>query len=195
MKISFLRLILPLAAALTGMLYATSCSDDRSYAELLNQENKVVNFFLADQRVSNEIPADTNFVFETGENAPYYKMDEDGNVYMQVVSAGTKGNYAKENETIYFRYTRYSLSDYSDGKLPTGSGNESDMTVGDYWFRYDNYQLQSSYQWGSGIQLPLKYLPIDCVVNVVIKSQYGFYEETSYVMPYLFRLRYYRQLT
>lgn len=176
-------------------LCVTSCSDSKSYAELLTEENHAVNRFLADQRVDNTIPTDTNFVFETGENAPYYRLDEDGNMYMQVINPGTPGNYVKSDQVIYFRYTRYALSDYENGTLPDGFGNESSMGYSDAWFRYDNYSLESSYQWGVGVQTPLKFLPIDCEVNIVIKSQYGFYEEMSYVSPFLYKIRYFPQMT
>lgn len=186
------------AAALVGLMAVTvaGCKDSKSYAELLTNETHFVNNFLADQRVTNTIPTDTSFVFETGENAPYYRMDEDGNVYMQVLNAGTpEGGYAVDDEVIYFRFTRYNLQYYADKKLPSGNGNETDMGFGSSWFRYNNFTLQSSYQWGSGIQLPLGYLPIDCEVNLVIKSQYGLYSETSYVVPYLYRVRYYKPQT
>ena len=93
-----------------------SCDNGTSYAELLTDETKSVNFFLAHQRVINEIPADS--VFEVGENAPYYKMDEDGNVYMQVLNAGTKENKAESDQLIYFRFMRYNLHYWSlDGEM------------------------------------------------------------------------------
>lgn len=177
------------------MLGTTGCSDSTSYASLLETETKAVNAFLADQRVDNTIPTDTNFVFETGENAPYYRLDEDGNLYMQVVKYGTRGNWAQDDEIVFFRYTRYNLESYEDGELPTGDGNEVDMSYMNAWFRFNNYTLQSSYQWGYGIQSPLLYLPLDSEVKLVVKSQYGFYSETSYVVPFLYTLRYYRQKT
>ncbi len=184
--------LVAVSAIIAGSM--TSCDDGRSYAELLDDENRSVNLFLVDHRVSDDIPTDTNFVFETGPDAPYYKLDEDGNMYMQVVDPGTKGNYAKDDETIYFRYTRYSLQNYN-GTLIAFDGNEGDMSLSNAWFRFRNMSMESSYKWGAGIQQPLTYLPIDCEVNIVIKSQYGFYKETSYVVPYLFRLRYFRQRT
>lgn len=191
MKKIFLALVA--LAALGGAL--TGCSDSKSYAELLVTEAHYVNNYLADQRVDNTIPADTNFVFETGPDAPYYRLDEDGNVYMQVVKPGTKGNYATDNEQLYFRFTRYNLAQYKDGTLPEGEGNDTDMEYGNAWFRFKNYTLESSYQWGAGIQLPLNYLPIDCEVNLVIKSQYGIYSEQTYVIPFLYSVRYYRPQT
>lgn len=165
-----------------------ACSDDESYAGLLSTENKAVNNFLADHRVELSVPADT--VFETGEDAPYYRLDEDGQLYMQVLDAGTKGNMVEDDEQIYFRYVRYALESYEDGVLPEGSGNS--LTLVACWFRYNNYRIQGSYQWGTGIQEPLKYLPIDCKVNIVIKSQAGFVDEQTDVLPYLYTLTYAR---
>lgn len=194
MKLS--RILAAATLALTAAVATTSCNDDRSYAELLNDETIATNVFLADQRVDNTIPTDTNFVFETGPNAPYYRLDEDGNLYMQVLEPGTKGNYAKDNETIYFRYTRWNLQDFAKtGELGTGDGNETNMGTQNTWFRFQNFTLQSTIAWGAGIQTPLTLLPIDAVVNLVVKSQYGFQAEQAYVIPFLFRLRYYRQLT
>lgn len=193
MKKSRASFIIIVATVIMAALPA--CKDSKSYAELLNEETKYVNNFLADQRVTNEMPTDTNFVFETGPDAPYYRLDEDGFLYMQVINPGTKGNYVKDNQVIFFRFTRYDLQQYTDGELPQGQGNEYDMSYMNSWFRYGNYQLETSYQWGSGIQQPLMYLPIDCEVNIVIKSQYGFYSEQSYVVPYLFNVRYYPQIS
>lgn len=169
---------------------AVSCNDGKTYAELLQSENQYVNNYLADQIVIKGIPADT--VFITGPDAPYYRIDDDGNLYMQVVSAGTPGNRAESDELIYFRFTRYNLAYYADGELPAGGGNEEDMSYSNTSFRYGNYSLSSSSQWGSGIQVPLSLLPVDCQINLVVKSQYGFSSEIADVTPYLFKLRYYR---
>ena len=169
----------------------TSCNDDQSYADLLTKENQSTNVFLADQRVINEIPTDTNFVFQTGPDAPYYRLDEDGQLYMQVINPGTQDNMVKNDEQIYFRYTRYSLVYYIDGELMMSEGND-DVLNGNFSFRYGNFQVNSSYQYGPGVQTPLAYLPVDCEVNIIIKSQYGMPAEISYVTPFLYSLRYFR---
>ncbi len=102
------------------VLALCSCDDGKSYAELLREEDMYVNNFLADHTVAIGIPADT--VFEYGPEAPFYRLNEDGTMYMQVLDPGTKGNMVKTNEQIYFRYTRWALSGY-DGTLGTGEGN------------------------------------------------------------------------
>lgn len=185
--ISLLWAALLSCAALT----MTSCSDGKSYADLLSDETKAVNYFLANQRVINEIPADS--IFETGEDAPYYRMDEDGQIYMQVVKAGSADNKAFSDQMIYFRFMRYDLAYYHQyGEWPEGEGNAADMEYNPMYFRFGNYSLQSSAQYGSGIQLPLSYLGIDCEVNIVIKSQYGFTSEMTNVVPYLYNVRYFK---
>lgn len=175
--------------ALGAAVSTVSCSDSKTYAELLTDENHYVNNFLADQRVINEVPADS--VFEYGEDAPYYRLDEDGNLYMQVVEPGTPGEKVKYNDLVYFRFTRYNIATYADGKFSGIDGND-EVLGGNLSFRYGNYELNSSYSFGSGIQTPLAYLPIDAKVNIVIKSQYGMPSELANVVPYLYSIRYFK---
>lgn len=167
----------------------SSCENGRSYADMLNQESKYVNSFLVDQRVIGEIPADS--VFEHGTNAPYYQLDGEGNIYMQVIDPGS-GPKAEEGERIYFRFMRYNLATYVSGEEMYGEGNESDLSQVNTYFNFNSYTLPSSSQYGSGIQMPLNFLPLNCEVNIVIKSQYGFTSETSYVQPYLYHIRYFK---
>ncbi len=184
MKISYY-----IAIMVTAMAAMVSCDDGKSYAELLTEQDMYVNNFLADNKVELSIPADT--VFICGEDAPYYRLDEDGEMYMQVLNPGTKGNKVQSNEQVYFRYTRYALSGYKNGRLPEGQGN--DITLNPCWFRYNNYQIEASYTWGYGIQYPLSLLPLEAEVNIVIKSQMGPTNEQSDVQPYLWKLRYQRR--
>lgn len=187
--INKISLIVMLCVALVVSM--SSCDDSKSYAELLDDETKAVNWFLANHRVVGSIPADS--VFEVGEDAPYYRMDEDGMVYMQVLNVGNLEDKAEYDQSIYFRFMRYNLSTWSSlGYQPTGEGNADDMEYNAMSFRFGNYTLSSSSQYGSGIQLPLYYLGIDCEVNLVIKSQYGISSEISNVIPYLYNIRYFK---
>ena len=182
-----------IAIALASLTFA-SCSKHQSYAELLSEEEKAVNYFLANKRVVLDMPDDLKFDTAGGdeEKAPFYRMDEDGMIYMQVLDPGDQeNNKAKDDELIYFRYTRYDLKEIMNTGSTTGYGNSSESTVA-LSFRLNNYTLASSAQYGSGIQVPLQYLGVDCKVNIVIRSQYGFASEVTTVIPYLFSIRYYR---
>lgn len=183
--------ILLMAAALTGAtLTLASCSDSESYAELLDDQNKDVNRFLAEQRVTAEIPADGNF--ETGEDAPYYVIDEEYGVYMQVLDKGDMNDRAQNDQQIYFRFMRASLADYTSMAALTWSGNAESLVMGNASFRYENYTITSSSQWGIGIQEPLRYLGLGCTVNLVVKSRAGVVSEQSMVTPFLYKVTYHK---
>ncbi len=167
---------------------ASSCSDDNSYTDLLNTESKYVNNFLADQVVIAEIPADT--VFETGPDAPYYMLDEDGRVFMQVINPGF-GPKVADNEMVYFRFTRYPLAYYEPGEDMIPDQSNENMGYDANYFRFGNTTLTSTTQWGTGIQMPLKYLPLNSQVNIIIKAELGITSELSYVQPYLYDVRYF----
>lgn len=179
------------ALALSVMLFATnSCSDKKSYADLLNDEHHAVNYYLAQHRVINDIPEDS--VFEYGPDAPYYRLEPEGNVYMQVIKPGTKTNRAADDQLIYFRYTRYNLTQYMTTGEWVGDGNSLNMAGSPTSFRYNNYTLSSSTAYGTAVQMPLNYLGIDCEVNLVVKSQYGITSEIASVVPFMYNLRYFK---
>ena len=179
---------------LFALTVLTACDDDQSYADRLNDERNSVNAFLANHRVVMSIPEDS--VFEVGPDAPYYRVDVDGNVYMQVLDAGDRVNdRVKQGEPIYFRYSRYNLSTwYADGTWVEYSGNETSMDALSCSFNYGDYSLPSTSQWGYGIQFPLLFLGVECEVNLIIKSQYGFTSEISYVLPFFYHIRYFHSM-
>ena len=117
-----MRILRNIVALVGGILMLASCDDNVSYAELLNRENLAVNNFLADQVVLLDIPADT--VFEVGPDAPYYRLDEDGQLYMQVLNAGTPGYKVQYNEQIFPLYTLCARG-LQRWKTSAGNGKQS----------------------------------------------------------------------
>lgn len=192
MKMKLSKHILFLGMVVLTML--TACNDDQSYADRLNEERNAVNAYLANHRVVMSIPEDS--IFEVGEDAPFYRIDPDGNVYMQVIKAGDRVNdRAKKGDRIYFRYSRYSLAIwYAEKLMEVYSSNENSMDAQSCSFTYADYSLPSTSQWGYGLQYPLNFLGVECEVNLVIKSQFGFTSEISYVMPFLYHVRYFRSM-
>lgn len=183
-----LRKILTFAICAAFLWGFSSCKDSKSYAELLNEETKSVNSFLADQNVILDIPADS--VFEYGFDAPFYRIDPDGNVFMQVIDPG-EAEKVKDDALVFFRFTRYNLNEYAlTGELGTGSGNSENIGLGSASFRFNNFTLSTSSQWGAGLQMPLNFLGFNSRVRIVIKSQFGLSSEISQVIPYLYDIRY-----
>lgn len=186
-----------LLSIIAGGAFVTSCSKSQSYSELLRDEEHAVNWFLAQHKVSLDIPADS-ISFETGTDAPFYKLDEDGNVYMQVINKGDIGtdgkpvNKVEAGDQVYFRYERKNiLAMYQTGE-DYENGNSDDLTVEPSYFIYKNKTMQVSYRWGTGIQMPLRFFGYDCEVNLVLKSYCGFMSDQTYCYPYLINLRYFK---
>lgn len=196
------KIIKSLTLVAVAGLSLCSCNDGKSYAEMLRDETESTNYYLSSFQVINSVPADSVFVSVADMEArglsreealavtPFYRLDDDGDVYMQVVNPGT-GEKADDNQLIYFRFNRSNLNYYYSDGVWISDGNSSDGGAEPTSFRYNNYSLESSYSWGSGLQMPLHFLKLNCEVNLVVKSTVGLVNEQSSVVPYLYNVRYY----
>ena len=139
------RIIYCFLMGFAALMLLSACNNDQSYADRLNEERNAVNAYLANHRVVMSVPKDT--IFEVGEDAPFYRVDADGNVFMQVLNAGDRKNdKAKNNEPIYFRYSRYNLATwYADGTWTVYSGNENTMDATSCSFNYAGFTGEISY--------------------------------------------------
>ena len=169
-----------------------SCDKSESYADLLKDEEQAVNWFLSGENIVTGVPADSIFV--VGEDAPFYRMDEEGAVYMQVLDAGDLNDRPETGDRVFFRYSRMNLKNFYELGLEQWIGNASNLesSAGATSFIYDNYKLPSSYQYGTGIQLPLKYLGYNSRVRLVLKAQVGFMSDQSSCLPFLLDVRYFK---
>lgn len=184
----FLSLVVVLTAA--GV---SSCSESESYSELLRDEEQAVNVFLSQHKVALEVPSDS-ISFETGEDAPFYRLDPDGYVYMQVIDKGDTENKIKNGDVVYFRFTRQNLKLLAAGEEAEKEGNSENIggSVGATYFVYQNSYLESTATWGTGIQMPLRFFGYGCEVNLVLRSYYGFSSDQTYCIPYLVNVRYFK---
>lgn len=177
-----------------GVALLSSCKDSKSYADLLKEEDKAVKAFLADKIVINEIPADSVFISlqDVPNNdtlaVPYYKLDTDGNVYMQVLEPGDMNDRFEKGNDVNLRFLRYDLKALVAGSNPdpVGNTNPSDYIT----IRFGETTLSSTTQYGTGIQYPMYFLGNECRVNLLIRAKAGFTAETSTVMPYLYYIQY-----
>lgn len=160
-----------------------------TYADMRSTERKAIKSYLSKFDVYDKLPPINEI--QVGSVAPFYKLDSDGEVYMQVVRMGT-GQPATQGETIYFRFTRYDLLYYFEhGVLPNGLGNVTDMNAGATFFKLGSDQPATT-QWGTAIQMPMLLgLPVDSEVNLVVASVAGPTSEISSVIPFLYNIRYF----
>ena len=179
-----------------GIILAVTagCSKTQSYSELLRNEEQAVNWYLANYNVELEMPEDPKdlvTVAQMGGNAPFYKLDADGYVYMQVVSADYD-DMVDEGDLVYFRFLRENIKDMYEGIDTTPEGNADYLPNGTTSFVYKNTTLSSSTRWGTGIQMPLKYLGYNSEVNLVLKSYYGFTDEQANCIPFIINLKFFK---
>lgn len=181
-----------MASVLTGIMFAmSSCEETKSYSELLTEEEHAVNWYLAQHIVSLEIPQ--NGDFEVGEDAPYYKMDKDGYVYMQVINKGSDTDRPEKGDLVYFRFMRLNLKNYQSSGSEVWEGNSEDFDNStSLSLVYGNNVLTSTTQYGEGIQVPLEYLGYDSEVNLIVKSPEGFTSDASSCLPYVYNIRYFK---
>ncbi|MCH5224465.1 MAG: DUF4827 family protein [Muribaculaceae bacterium] len=188
-----------LAMVLTAVL--GSCSKSQSYSELLREEEHACNWYLASRNVSLELPDDPSDLITGstlredgtmwGEEAPFYKLDADGYVYMQIVRADYD-DMVENGDLVYFRYLRQSIKDLWEDVSSDPGGNSDYLPNGTASFIYKNTYLSSTTTWGTGIQMPLQYVGYNSEVNLVLKSYYGFTEEQIYCVPYIINLKYFK---
>lgn len=193
MKIRTLKILKGALIAL-GIFVLSACSKTQSYSELLRDEEHAVNWYLANYNVALEMPEDPEALITVdnyGEDAPFYKLDPEGYVYMQVVRADYN-DMVSEGDLVYFRFLRESILDMYNDIETTPMGNLEYLPNGTTSFIYKNTYLSSTTTWGTGIQMPLRYLGYNSEVNLVLKSYYGFTDEQSYCIPYIMNIRYFK---
>ncbi|MDE6844082.1 MAG: DUF4827 domain-containing protein [Muribaculaceae bacterium] len=181
--------------AVSALLMASlsACNDTESYSDMLRDEEYACNWYLSGQKVETTIPADS--VFECGSDAPYYRIDEDGYLYMQVINLGDKSQRAKAGDKVYFRFMRQNIKYLYEGLtvIPDGNAdNVNNSLWGNTSFVMGNTVLSTSTQWGTGIQMPLDYLGYNSEVNLVMKSSVGFLNDQTQCLPYVINVRYFK---
>ena len=137
--------------------------------------------------------------FEVGPDAPFYRMNDDGTVYMQVINAGDPDDRPKEGDKVFFRSMRRNIKAMYLGTQSGWFGNMDDLDnpLGNTYLFYGNETYPNSTQYGTGIQVPLDYLGYYSEVNLVLKSYSGFtgntfQSEQSSCIPYIINVKYYK---
>lgn len=186
MKIKIFKALFLLFIIVGCGSFLSSCNEGKSYADLLDEENKAVNWYLAQNKVVPFVPEDS--VFEIGPDAPFYRMNNEGSIYMRVINPGDMNNRPVKGQTVYFRFMRVDIKALSEGQEYTeGNSENMDSSLGGLSLVYGNTFLPSTTEWGSGIQEPLNYLGYNCEVDLIVKSTEGRSGDISQCLPYLYK--------
>ena len=155
--------------------------------DLRNRENRAIKKYISQFRVIDAVP-DVKDI-QTGSDAPYYELDVDGKIYMQVLKIGN-GSVPEYGDKIYFRFDRYNLIYFLEhGHLGDPSGNISDISLSATSFILNDVDSQ----WGSAIQMPMLLgLPLGSEVYLVVASDLGFTNEIANITPFLYKVMYLR---
>lgn len=183
MKFSIITICLTLALTILA-----SCNKSESYSDMLKSEGKAVNWYLSNHRVCNAIPADGNF--EIGANAPFYKLDEEGHIYMQVLERGSETDKVAKGDKVYFLYSRQNIRNLWELGAAMTDSNMQTGTLSEYYFFLGDTSSKNGAFFGKGIQMPLDYLPYHSEVNLVLKSFVGFSRDQSECIPYVVNVKY-----
>lgn len=187
--INFCSILSKATLAFTAVFSLMSCSDSESYSNLLKSEEKATNWYMAQRKICTEIPADS--IFEIGPDAPYYKMDEDGYLYMQVISRGDTVRPGT-GDKVLFRFMRCNIKNYYLNGVETWEGNADNMIYASASFHFNTYVYEDSQTYGQGIQIPMRYLGYNSEVNLVLRSYIGFSSDQSNCLPYALNVKYFK---
>lgn len=179
--------LFPLLAALASVMM-TGCEDTESYSDMLKDEEKAVNWYLSNYRVDNDWPGTD--LCETGDNAPFYRMDGDGFVYMQVIDKGDLSDKPKKGDKIYFLYTRYNIKSLYANIATAPNSNLMSGNLDECYFFLGDISTGNGLKFGQGLQLPMDFLGYHSEVNIILKSQRGFYADQSACLPYVANVKY-----
>jgi len=170
---------------------SSSCNQSKSLQELLQDEKKAIDRFITMNGFiilkENEYPADG--VFKDNE---YYKSPD--GLFFQVVDSGN-GKRAKPVDEVLVRY------DYVQNIKNVVSGDSTKYPFG---YPYPNltqpfsfvYGISSTYTipYSSVCQawvIPLSYVGENAVINMIVPSSIGSYDDNSAITPIFYKnLRY-----
>jgi hypothetical protein len=115
-------------------------------------------------------------MFNSAHTTPFICWDMDGDGYGEFLVKTAPGAIDGTGKNI----------------LLAGDNATDNMSTTACYFNYQDFTLPASAQWGFGLQLPLDFIGVeDSEAWVIVKSQYGFTSEISYVQPFLYHIRYF----
>lgn len=194
------KLISLFLLALIGGLAFQSCSDSKTYAEMLEDEKRAINRFISDNNITVISAAE----FETNGNKTDTTKNEyvqmSNGVYMQIVNpgVGTDADTIKSRDVITVRFVEYDIMDQDTSvanfHLPqmldvfdytvSGTTAYGQFRQGALFEAYETSQVPE------GWLVPLRFIKSkNARVKLIVPSKVGHSIAMQYVYPYYYDLR------
>ena len=163
-----------LVLLLVFILAITACNDTSSYSDLLKQERKLIESFIANHGITvvDEEPS-------TWENNVYWRIPDYDNFYFQLVERGDTIQEFEAQDIVNLRYLKYTLA--AEGQADT----IRNWTTQDSQHAVEVQYMVQTDQSCTGWQVAIKYMKYNkAQCRIICPSKLGFSEENNNVTPY-----------
>lgn len=194
------KIFLFLGFALVAFSFIVSCDDGKTYAEMMEEEKKLIENFMKDSSfvVLDQFPQDTVF----GKNE-FYRFDD--GLHMNIIDRGSGASF-EDGMEITVRFTEINLS---SGVIISNMKSSSQGTNPDVFryqvsgsskggtFIYENdseYPLMMTIYSSSSVPAgwlePLDYLKDGASVKLIVPHKLGQSDASYYVYPCYYEIQY-----
>lgn len=161
-------------------LFIVSCSNDKTYADQLKDEQKLIKSFIARQKIivvstmPSTIPFPDNVYYKTSSGL-YIRLENEGDKYVNGVLTTDS---AETNDRISFRYIQYTLNSTADTISYTNTAESAFPAT--FYFN-DLTDKNACEGWQEAVSL-MKYHNAEA--KIIVYSKIGFETDEKYVIPY-----------
>lgn len=188
-------------------IFFQSCSNSKTYAELMSEERAAIKDFIKTNKIKvitlSEFEKDTvTRCPENGYPDENEYVEFSNGVYMQIVHRGT-GDTIKSRDEILVRFSEYDIKE----KEEAASNFDTDGWVDAFYYTFDNYSSMGmfvdystfAYTYGitdtavpTGWLVPLRYIKDRARVRLIVPHKVGHSYASQYVHPFFYDIRKYQ---
>ncbi|MBP6609859.1 MAG: DUF4827 family protein [Paludibacter sp.] len=161
-------------------LFIVSCSNDKTYADQLKEEQSLIKNFIARQKIKvvtkmpNVIPFPDNVYYKTASGL-YIRLENQGDKYLD---GKLNADSAESGDRISFRYIQYTLSSNPD---TISHKNTADGAFPTTFYFNDLTDKRACEGWQEAVSM-MKFHNAEA--KLIVFSKLGFETDEKYVIPY-----------
>lgn len=176
----------------------TSCSDSKTYAELLADEKSAIRYFISEQKISAitlseeqledyQTKSDSAIANMPFKLEQWYKLSSKEDMYMRVHDYGNVQDTFLQRTNVIVRYEAcYNLLNYENMDNSTSEDNLNPYN----YLEIERWTHNYYGDYGVGLTFPIRFLGDGAKVSLIIPSKVGITSDATSVIP-----RYFRNLT